>query len=552
MRFDWDAEVEELIEYGRVERELPHTCAGSRIKWGGQFLAGLSPYNGDPVHFPWRGLLTNALIEGRPGTGKTVIMDAWLAQALANPRIRKVVYVSYKKSPASVANVAAWAARAGRRCWFVTNEPGKASHGLPLLQSLLASGLPSLDGAAALVAGLSYHYGAGHGADYYREVKELALGCLQAAGELPVGQQTFAHLAKRVMAFQPPPEFADPFRESRTQLLKSFVALGAPDFLNCQEGADDRAMVDLREFFSSDEPEVLVLQLLPEVSTINSFLVPQLVTQLHGQVIQARGEESDEPRVLYFVDEAGNFFSNSVGHKLERFRSSGTGFVMAYQHPGQFKQGTNDYTAAIEGNTALKIYLGCESLDRLDYFKRFVGERMALTSQSFRSEHQPRAMDPDVDVEPRWRLPEDYYPLTTLNDAPFHNVVTEAVSNSVGPRPAYSDNDIFATFSAQNYGLMRSSFDRDFYQHQGTLVPVYFPFHTTPDAYERLRRTPWPSPPGARPVVYRDVLAEILRPPANPDDPKGNKKVFHGKQWADAIAGIHDQHRKPPKTGGGS
>ena len=75
------------------------------------------------------------------------------------------------------------AANAERRVRWVTNVPGKHSFGLPLLQTILASGLTSLDFANALVAAMGFCYGHGNGEDYWQMAKTAVLGYIAAAGE---------------------------------------------------------------------------------------------------------------------------------------------------------------------------------------------------------------------------------------------------------------------------------------------------------------------------------------------------------------------------------
>jgi len=524
-------DLDERREYAEMEAANPLIARRSSWVWGNQIAVAQCPFSGGPMYLPATALLNGLTIEGRSGTGKSVLVD-WLVTQLVTLAVGvKVLVISFKPSMPSFANAAIAAAQAGVRFRYLTTVPGDHSYGVPLLHAFKKRMSSALDAATFLLKALALYFGIGHGQTFFFEVKRRALSFVVASGLLDEEGWTFANLARLFASYEPPAEYAEDFEKGRTEILNLLFSLGACDAINCLPN-DDRALIDPELFFLSDRREVLWVQAASEQNPTVGFLVPQLIMTIGAEALSVLPDTS-QIRLVVVVDEAAEFFSDHVSKMIQRLRSKGVAFVFAYQHAGQFKQNERDFTTDFESYASTKVYLSVEDKDRAELYRYFAGEELRVTGVTYPVESHPEPTGGDL--SPVLFLPDAYYG-TMIRDG-MEVIDRRACPRnvSVGPRPRLSVNDVFSLFSRPGYGLIRSSTDRELWQQSGLMIPAYFPFPISRRERDRRLRLPWPAATGTEPVTYTDEFARFVRESA-----RKAPTITQGSTWAKIT-----QHRPP-------
>lgn len=521
---DFDIDLDERCEFSELEASNPIIAARSNWVWGKQIAIAWCPFSGRQMYLPSAALLNGLIIEGRSGTRKsTGVIDPLVAQLIALGIGRKVLFLSYKPSLLSVANVGIECERAGVRFRYLTTVPGDLSYGVPLLHTVKRRLPSAMDAATFLLMAMGLDFGQGYGQTYFFEVKRRVMAYIMASNQLEEQGWNFANLARFFATCEPPAEYTEEFEKSRTELVSLLFILAACDAINCLPG-DDRAMIDLSKFFLSERREVLYVQAAKEQNPAISFLVPQLIMAIAAEAFSVLPDTS-QIRLVVVVDEAAEFFSEYVSKMVQRLRSKGVAFVFAYQHPGQLKQNQRDFTADFESYAATKIYLSVEDKDRAELYRYFAGEELRVTGVNYPVESNP---DPiGGNLWPVQYLPDQYYG-TKIRDR--EEVVDSRAlprTVSVGTRPRLSVNDVFSLFAKQGFGLIRSSADRELWQQSGLMIPAFFPFHISTRERDRREKLSWPSTPGTSPVVFTDEFARFVR-----DSVREAPTLTQGSTWA--------------------
>lgn len=411
---------------------------------------------------------------------------------------------------------------------WITNEIGRSSFCFnPLMQS--HNQFLSVEQLAQeLLQGLALDYGLGYGASYFTAMNETVMTNIVGA----TGARSFRELNERLNDRR---WYADRWHDDDWKQARHLVALvkklaGSPS-LNLVPGmypdqpeVHEQA-IDVANLL--EEPQVVYLSLRSPLEAANAPTIARLF--LWTMFTAAAHQPQDQNRVYFFIDEMQQIVGDGIKLIFEQFRDLGGTIIGAHQTAGQLRRQGTDLGDTIDSCTAIKQVFRASDLNSLDRIEKLSGVRREIKS----SWYQPYERGTGD-------LTRRYDPL--LADEGMVRAAEEE-------RPRYDRNELLAISSRRQSSLVRFTFGSGYTQFAGATIPMKSSYHISQEEYQRRRRLPWPTAPGAiilEPFEHPAPVPRVKPPRKRRSKPKKSTGVDHA-QVERVFLEKAKSKKKPPK-----
>ncbi len=461
---DWDIYVDRMINSNDpLERE--------------HLLIGTAEQGDYPVLVHSEIFDQHTHILGDSGASKTALAIGPQATQLIARADSSVVIIDLKGDKALFESCRREAARTGKmRFRWITNEIGRSTFGFNPLHQSHNSKLTVEQLSQELLQGLSLDYGIQYGAGYFTAMNEIVMNTVMHE----TGARSFTELNKFLgdRNFYKGIGHEEDWKQARhlsalVQRLASCQAINLVPGMYPDEPLLHQNAVDCSDVL--DKPQVIYLWLRSSTEPTNAPAIARLF--LWAMFCAAGQRPPDQNRVYFFIDELQQIVSDGIKLIFEHFRDMGGTIIGAHQTAGQLMRSGSDFGETVDSCTAMKQVFRASDLKSLERLQKLSGTKREIKA----TWHQPHERG-GGDVLSRYEtfLAED-----------------GLVRVTEGERARFDLNDLQAISSRRQSSLVRFTFGSGFTQFGGKTIAVKSQFHISFDQYNKRRKMPWPSDPGA-------------------------------------------------------